>query len=194
MTKASKENFDIWLKILTLIGSIIAFVFTLITWNEQNQTKRADFLENKIKEFDDTSTLIARSILDDFAICDTINAIAINMSAQEMIYIGSSRIKDSTDKVLDIQLINIGKTLNRDLPDTSISRQKVRLSFDKLLAFFGKLDYYLKLGLMTKKEVEYFTYYIRKCSDNDEIMKYARNNSFNGFLSLAGSMDLLKTK
>jgi hypothetical protein len=189
-----KETWDVVLKSIAIFGSFVAFIFSLVTWNEQNHIKRADFLENKITEFEDTSKLLARSILDNFAVCDTANAIAATMRAQEMIFIGSSRIKDSLDKNPDITFENIGKALNKLLPDTSISRQKVRLSFDKLLDFFGKLDYYTNLDLMTKKEVEYFTYYVKRCADNDGIMEYAKKNSFSGFLSLVDKQELSEKK
>ena len=190
MTNEFKDKFDVWIKVLTLIGSIIAFIFTLITWKEQNYIKRAEFLESKIKEFNDTPTLVARYILDGFATVDTNNAAAMQMTAQQMIDKGSSRIGIATD----IKLDSIGKTLNVVLPDTSIARQKVKISFDRLLDFFSKLNWYIDLNLMKKEEAEYFDYYIKQCIENEGVKTYACSYRFKGFFALAKKLNLTQGK
>jgi hypothetical protein len=180
MKDEAKNLFDARISILTLIGSVIAFAFTIITWKEQNHIKRAEFLEAKITEFQDTTKLIARSILDGYAVCDTCNNTRVNITDQEMIAIGSSRTGDTTD----IKLENLGNTLSERLPSINISKQRVRQSFDRLLDFFGKLEYYIGLDLMTKDEVKYFRYYIDKCAKNEAIWSYAKNYEFTLFLDL----------
>jgi hypothetical protein len=186
MTNTFKENFDIVIKCLTLIGSAIAFIFTIITWDKQNQIKRADFLENKIKEFQEPSTFIARKILDGYASCDTCNNKSNRISDEEMISKGSTRKNDSTD----IKFENLDKTLNEILPSTNISKQRVRQSFDNLLDFFGKIEYYISLKLMTKYEANYFLYYIQRCYKNEAVMNYAKNYGFVLFISLTKRLDL----
>ncbi len=42
----------------------------------------------------------------------------------------------------------------------------------------------MQLDLMTKNEVDYFKYYIKKCASNDVIMDYAKENEFELFLLL----------
>jgi hypothetical protein len=154
MTDDSKNRFDAWISAITIIGSVIAFIFTLVTWREQNYIKRAGFLEAKIKDFEDSSITLSRYILDRFAVCNTCNTSKGEVSDQQMIRIGSSRKGDSTD----IELNNLDSTLQEELPSTNISKQRVRLSFDRLLDFFGKLEYYLQLDLMTTDEILYFRY------------------------------------
>lgn len=190
MTDEAKNRFDAWISVTTIVGSIIAFFFTICTWKEQNRMKRADFLEQKIIEFNDTSTFLARAVLDNFALCDTCNNRFSQVSDKEMVTIGSSRTGDTTD----IQFSNIGKTLNEDHPSTNISKQRVRASFDHLLDFFGKLEYYLNLDLLTEEEIRYFDYYIRKCVGSEPIKQYAHDFNFDLFLSLINRKCLMTGK
>lgn len=184
------EKYEVWIKSLALLGSAIAFIFSIVTWREQVHIKRADFLELKIKEFEDSSMLIAKSLLDSFAICDICNSDSSKLSDREMISIGSSRDGVSSD----IKLGNLNEALNEALPSTNFSKQRVRLSFDKLLDFFGKLEYYLSLNLMSKDEVKYFYYYIEKSAKNDAIRTYADKYDFDLFLLLVRRLNLNSAK
>jgi hypothetical protein len=54
----------------------------------------------------------------------------------------------------------------------------IRMSFDYLLDFFAKLEYLLSMGLIKKREIEYFNYYIRKTAENSAVVNYARIYEF----------------
>lgn len=175
-----KDRFDAWVKVLTLLGSAIAVVFTILSWNRDTDIKRANFLEEKIKEFEDSSTFIARRILDGYGCCTDCNDSLQSIADREMISIGSSREGHPSD----ITLKNLEEVLCENLPGINISNQKIRQSFDRLLDFFGKLEYYIDLDLLTPKEATYFYYYIERCAKNDAIKAYAGKYGFNLFLSL----------
>lgn len=184
MTRKTKDQLEYLLKFLTLLGSVIAFVFTIQTWRQQTHIKRAEFLEDKIKEFESPSTYLARSILDSFSVSFESND---SLSDQKLVDIGSSR----TDTLgRDIQRSNLDSTLGLELPIIDKTKHRVRRSFDNLLDFFGKLEYYASLKLMRKKEINYFEYYIKKCAENEAVMEYARRYEFKSFLSLLKRMGL----
>lgn len=181
MTSLFKDRLDACIKILTLLGSAIAVYFTIITWNRDTDIKRANFLEDKIKEFEDSPTFLARRILDGYSSYTSYNESLQNITDEEMIQIGSSRLGDTSD----ITLKNLHKVLGENLPSISISNQKIRQSFDRLLDFFGKLEYYIELNLLTKKEAAYFYYYIELCANNKAIKTYAHKYGFDLFLLLS---------
>lgn len=55
---------------------------------------------------------------------------------------------------------------------------EVRESFDALLDFFGKIGYLLDVGLLNKKEIGYFEYYINKASKSKSVGTYITNYDF----------------
>src|SRR5688572_25016223 len=62
------ESWEIILKAATMIGAVIAFVYTYHTWEKANKVKRSEFLESLIKEFNGPNTFLARKLLDDFGV------------------------------------------------------------------------------------------------------------------------------
>lgn len=182
MNENIKHFYDLLLKLLAIIAAAIGFGFTIVTWREQVHIKRAEFLESRIREFNDSSTYLARAILDNFEIKAHNTSY---LSIQAMIDGGSSGNRDSTDIGLD----NLDSVLDQQLPVTLNSEQRIRRSFDELLDFFGKLEYYIKLDLMTEYEMKYFEYYFEKCTRQPAVMKYAQTYEFNLFRDLAKRMN-----
>jgi hypothetical protein len=60
----------------------------------------------------------------------------------------------------------------------------IRTIFDALLNFFGKLGYLIDTGIITKKELGYFLYYIEKAKDNWALIHYAKNLDYELFAIL----------
>lgn len=170
------KNLELLVKYLTFFGSATAFILTLYQWREQTNIKRAEFLESKIEDFENPKNFLARSILDSFSVAYE----SVNKTDEDIVRIGSSR--RGYEK--DIQFKNLASNLLAQLPDTSNCRQRVKLSFDHLLDFFGKLEYYHSLQLLTDSEILYFNYYLEKCSASPAILKYANRTEANRFLSL----------
>ena len=82
------------------------------------------------------------------------------------------------------------KNLHDILRDDTIApkfdegEDEIRDGFDSLLAFFGKLEYLLRIGLIRRTDLSYFQYYIDKASGNKDVREYAKlyNFQLNGML------------
>jgi hypothetical protein len=142
--------------LLTLIGVIRGFM----EYVKSNRIKRADFLEKLILEFNDPKMFLAKRILDDFWI-DLEGGPKTEISDDELVKRGSIEKKDP------VVLRDLVKDLLRDHSERSVTgqgEQRARQSFDDILDFFTKLEYYLSLKLISKDELYYFDYYIRRCA------------------------------
>src|SRR5258706_9041447 len=135
--------------LITLIGVIKG----LIEYSKNNKIRRADFLERLIVEFNGSKMFLAKRILDDFWIEREGNK---EISDADLIKLGSM------DKKEKKELVDLVKDLLRNHGEKSVigyGEHQARQSFDDLLDFFTKLDYYLSLKLISKQELTYFLYY-----------------------------------
>jgi hypothetical protein len=81
---------------------------------------------------------------------------------------------------------------HKDSPVTDQVEQRARQSFDDLLDFFTKLDYYLTPKLISKQELYYFSYYINQCAcKKGAVLEYAKNY---GYAALFRLLYVLNTK
>jgi hypothetical protein len=168
---------------ITLIG-IIKGLFEYV---KNNRIKRADFLEKLIVEFNAPKMFLAKRILDDFWIETEGNK---EISDIDLINLGSREVKEKS------VLVSLVKDLLRNHATKSVTgygEQQARQSFDDLLDFFTKLDYYLSLKLITKQELFYFIYYLKRCAFKAEgaVMFYA---SVYGYPALFRLIDILGIK
>lgn len=116
---------------------------------------------------------------------------------------------DSNPKLTDQQIIEKGsllsiekkhpkdhvKDLLRDHSERSVllkGGQRVRKSFDELLDFFEKIEYYLNLKLIAKDELRYFKYYLQHCAfkSEGEVLKYSVKYGFYSLLRLLFVMNI----
>jgi hypothetical protein len=157
--------------IITLIGVIKG----LWEFSNANRIKRAEFLEKLILEFSDKKMFLAKRILDDFWLLLEYDAGKYKPEDidEELIKEGSIEKKEKNE------LKSLVKDLLRSHNERSVTRNgehRARQSFDDLLDFFTKLDYYLTLKLISKDELNYFSYYIKKCAFKADgaVMNYAK--------------------
>jgi hypothetical protein len=66
----------------------------------------------------------------------------------------------------------------------------IRGSFDSLLAFFGKLAYLYKIGLIHRDDLLYFRYFINKAANHPAVIEYARIYNFELFALLLYQLDI----
>jgi len=154
-----------------LIGGFVALIGLirgLFEYIKSNRMKRAEFLEALIKEFNDDKMFIAKKLLDDF----WIDRASKNPTAtdKELIENGSKEKNEN----LNNDFRDILKD-HKGGPVTIEVDHRVRQSFDDLLDFFTKLEYYLNLKLISKDELLYFRYYLARCSfkADGKVLEYA---------------------
>lgn len=154
--------------------TLISLIKGLVEFKKNNQVKRAEFLEKLILEFNDQKMFLAKRILDDFWI--DLEA-ETGTSDTDLVKIGSLEAKDEN------QLKMLVKDLLRHHSERSVindNEHRARQSFDDLLDFFTKLDYYLTLKLISKKELTYFIYYFERCARKADgaVLAYAAKYGF----------------
>lgn len=98
-------------------------------------------------------------------------------SDEELIREGSREKKEKE------VLKSLVKELLRNHTERSVTGEgehRARQSFDDLLDFFTKLDYYLTLKLISKQELNYFLYFIQRCAFKADgaVMKYAETYGY----------------
>ena len=146
----------------------------LLEYIKANRIKRAEFLEKLIVEFNESRLFIAKRILDDFWVNPEGSR---ENSDEELIREGSREKKDKEG------LKTLVKKLLRNHTDESVTGEgehRARQSFDDLLDFYNKLDYYLALKLITKQELNYFLYFIQRCAFKADgaVMQYAETYGY----------------
>ena len=133
--------------------TVVSLIKGLIEFSKNNRMKRAEFLEKLISEFNEGKMLLAKKILDDFWIDLEAEKDATDL---DVIKNGSLEVKEKQ------QLKQLVKDLLRHHSTRSVvnnNEHRARESFDDLLDFFTKLDYYLSLKLISKQELGYFIYF-----------------------------------
>lgn len=156
-----------------LVGTAIGLLFMYKQYTKGIKTKRAEFLETLTKEFNSSKMLLAKKILDDYWVDPSGTE---NQTDLKLLIEGA--YQERPDELINAEIGNILRD-HRVKPVTSNAEQRIRQSFDDLLDFFTKLDYYLKLELIEKEELNYFKYYIEKCAGKQgSILKYAVTYSF----------------
>jgi len=179
-----------WAWFLGGLITLISLINGLRSYVRENRIKRAEFLEKLISEFNEHNKFLAKRILDDFWILTEGPVELAEKSDEWLIKEGSVEKKEKSE------LNNLVKDLLRDHGDKSVtneSEQRARQSFDDLLDFFVKLDYYLSLRLITRDELMYFYYYFQRCAFKSEgaVMQYA---STYGYPSLFRLLFVLNIK
>jgi len=164
--------------IITLIGLIKG----LWEFSNANRIKRAEFLEKLILEFNDKKMFLAKRILDDFWLLLEYDPEKYKPETIDEELVKEGSIEQKGKEELKILV----KDLLRSHGERSVTRNgehRARQSFDDLLDFFTKLDYYLTLKLISKEELNYFLYYIKKSAFKADgaVMNYAK---FYGYPSL----------
>jgi hypothetical protein len=96
---------------------------------------------------------------------------------------GSGKAKD--DLAGDLQIV-LRDHKGKDTEVVDEGEQRVRESFDQLLEFFTKLEYYLSLKLISRSELNYFEYYISRCyyKANGGVRTFAAAYGYNSLFRL----------
>jgi len=150
-------SFIIATLIPTLVGALTVFIALITYWKGQ-LINRKDLIIPLINEFDNSEDLfLAKAILDDFT-CNipTSNTNSkilkslYNMSKNDFEFYSKSNLKQFLRYHEDPEA----------WPVTSIKERTVRRSFDSMIYFFFKLEYLYRIGLLKKKELYYFKYYM----------------------------------
>ncbi|MGA9154019.1 MAG: hypothetical protein WBZ36_25850 [Candidatus Nitrosopolaris sp.] len=67
----------------------------------------------------------------------------------------------------------------------------IRTIFNALLNFFGKLGYLVDTGIVTKRELGYFLYYIEKAKDNWAVIHFAKDLDYELFAVLLNRIGII---
>ena len=163
-----------WAWILAGLVTLIGLARGLIEFSKANRIKRAEFLEKLILEFNEPKMFLAKRILDDFWLLTEGN---VKMTNEDLITEGSREgIDDDALKARVKDLLRSHQTRSV----TGEGEHRARQSFDDLLDFFTKLDYYLTLKLISKEELNYFLYYVKRCAYKADgaVMSYAETYGY----------------
>ena len=181
------KNWEIIVGIIVAIGG---FIMTIIEYKKSNRTKRVEFLEKLASEFNEKKMYIAKKLLDDFWFVEGLSN-AREYSEEVFIEMGSREKKEKFSEALK-WVLRDHKVKGNEVKD--VSEHRVRESFDELLDFFTKLDYYLSLKLISKKELGLFEYYIKCCNVKADggVMIYAKAYGYMSLFRLLYVMNLDK--
>lgn len=145
MAPTEKEFLEIVIKSIDLLLGIATFLIGFLIYKKgiaeyrnSNKVKRAEFLEKLIQDFNGDALKVAKYVLDDFEVKG-------RYGEELPVILRNHKTKDINDK----------------------TEVEIRASFDMLLDFFIKLSYYRQNDLITREELIYFRYYIRKISISD---------------------------
>lgn len=149
-----------FLKYGSFLLAIITAAKGIWEYSKAQKFKKIELLDKLINEFESDRTLLARQLLDDFW------------------------IEDNSGNI--IKYSNLSHVLRNHRPDgiSDEIEREVRASFDKLFDFLSKLHYLLYLGLINKKDLYYFEYYLSKIFESEACINYAKTYGSAGILKL----------
>ena len=169
---SDSDNATLIIGTLTAAGGMATILIGFRQWLSQQQDNSVsrnpqsvkDIVLPLIKEFDESQGMLyAKQILDD----ETPK--------------GGEHWKYQLDYYSRRRLPIILRT------DTPIGEIAIRKSFDELINFFGKLEYFYSAGLLTTQQLDYFLVYINKASNEKAVVNYVRTNTFTS--TLHGRLD-----
>lgn len=79
---------------------------------------------------------------------------------------------------------NPDDSLGHDREVSDNGEHDIRNSLDSLLEFLGYVGYLMNIGLITRREAEYFDYYVKKIIEDEWSMRYVRIYKFTMFRML----------
>jgi hypothetical protein len=140
---------ELSLKVVGLIVAIVVAFKGVIEYSNSQKIKKFEILNKFIEEFEHKKTELARLILDEFSV----------EQGKEKVYKSDLRetLRNHKDKIIPYGI-----------------ETEVRESFDKLLDFYSKLDYMIMLGLLKKRDLFYFRYFLKKIVEDEAIMNYVK--------------------
>lgn len=146
MSETQLQLLELILKIGGAIGGLFLFFRGFIEYRKANRTKRAEFLDKMINEFNAPEKKVAIGLLDDFGYNGEHGFCAVRLDEV---------LRDHTKQ-----------------PIANLVEVDCRKSFDALLDFYTRLSYYIQNDLMSSRELIYFRYYLEKVRDNPAVRAY----------------------
>lgn len=135
--------------------------------------KRQEILFPLIKEFDENEKI--------FYAKELVDGIHINVKDN------NGKLKTYTKKDLNL-LYRKDNDYTKPLDEDEI---RIRTFMDSPLAFFGKLGYLMDNELITKKEINYFVYYIEEVLREESILKFAKDLDYELFAILLEKIGMI---
>ena len=172
--------------LVAIFGGVVAFLFGRFEYLKSVKVRRAEFLDKLAQEFNDPKMFLAKKILDDFWIEPNGDP---NLSDEHLVYLGS---REKIEKELLKEQVKSLLRHHSEEPVTGYGAHKARQSFDDLLDFFTKMQHYLDLKLVRKKDLRYFTYYLRKCvrKADGAVLKYAKHYEYPSISKLISNLGI----
>ena len=136
--------------------------------------KRQEILFPLIKEFDEGEKIFyAKELID-----------GVHIKLED----NNRKFKTYSKKDFPNLLIRKDNDYTKPLDEDEI---RIRLLIDSLLNFFGKLGYLMDNELITKKEINYFLYYIERTIDDESIIAFAKNLDYELFAILLEKIGII---
>ena len=135
--------------------------------------KRQEILFPLIKEFDESENILYAK--------DLVAGIDI-------------RLKDNNGELQTYTKKDLSNYLTRmdyDTKQLDEHENRIRTIMDSLLNFFGKLGYLMDNELITKKEINYFFWYIEKAKNDKSIITFAKNLDYELFAVLLEKIGMI---
>lgn len=146
MSASTLQILELIVKYGGALGALLLFFRGYLEYRRANATRRAEFLDKMIHEFNAPEKKIALALLDDYGYNGEHGFCAVDLSVV---------LRDHT-KLAIATLVEVD----------------CRKSFDSLLDFCTRLSYYVQNDLMSSRELIYFRYYLEKVRDNAAVRAY----------------------
>lgn len=144
-------------------GGLVTLFIGLRTYQQGQILKKKDVLKDIViplmQEFDSQKFKVAKDILDDVII----------RRDQSIDYPDGSYTKNKLDRLL--------RNHNQH-PITVEPEVEIREAFDAFLDFLVKLEYLITVGILNKKEISYFWYFIDKAATDPSVINYVKIYKF----------------
>jgi hypothetical protein len=140
--------------------------WSAVSTYKRNQTlKRQEVLLPLMKEFDtDKNIFYAKELID---------RVPVQIKDEKENFNGNYTYDDLKRLLNEVK----GKELDKD-------EITMRIVIDSLLNFFGKLAYLIEIKILTRQDIVYFEYYVRKATQSEAVMHFARRLEYELFLLL----------
>lgn len=152
--------------LLSIAIGVGGTIFGIITYIQNRVLKRQEIILPLMREFEESPRLkTAKDILEDKPLYPN-SRMGWNI--------------DIDDYYTRIHLKDILRPRD-ERPVQDKGENEIRESFDALLDFFGKLGYLLDIEVISRKEIRFFLYFIKKTKDEEAVIDYVKKYEFQMF-------------
>jgi hypothetical protein len=161
-----------WFGSITAVGAVVGILIAALTYRSNSKQAQENFKAAQLTRNQELLKGIIVPLIEAYDSADAADiAIDILDDAPYVLPRTDAAYSRYKNGIIDKGALQI--TLrDHEKDQTSAGEDKVRNSFDELLAFFARLEYTMALELVKREQLYLFNYFIEKAAQNPGVVNF----------------------